>query len=74
MAVNCEACVLKALKSRTKRLCLDNSGLKVFPVAIGRLSFLESLSVKSNDLQTLPGEVTNLRQVHDYMGITVLFS
>ena len=63
MAANCEACVLKALKSRTKKLSLDNSKLKTIPVSVGRLDFLETLSVKNNDLCTLPEVVGNLKQV-----------
>lgn len=63
MAGNCEACVLKALKSRTKKLSLDNNGLKTLSVSVGRLGFLETLSAKNNDLLFLPEEIANLRQV-----------
>ena len=55
--------VLRALKSRTKTLCFDQSSLKELPAAIGRLNFLQSLSAKSNCLHTLPGETANLKQV-----------
>ncbi len=63
MAGNCEACVLKALKSRTKKLSLDNNALKTLSVSVGRLGFLETLSAKNNDLLSLPEEIANLRQV-----------
>lgn len=63
MAGNCEACVLKALKSRTKKLSLDNKGIRTFPLSVGRLDFLETLSAKNNDLFTLPEEVANLKKV-----------
>ena len=52
-----EGSVLKALKSKTKSLTLDNRQLKELPVSIGRLAFLQSLSAKNNDLQTLPEEI-----------------
>lgn len=37
--------------------------MKTFPLSVGRLDFLETLSAKNNDLFTLPEEVANLKQV-----------
>ena len=55
--------VLKALRSRTKSLSLDNSQLQVLSPTIGRLEFLVSLSAKNNQLQTLPAETASLKRV-----------
>ena len=59
----CEQRVLKALKSRTQSLSLNNSNLQALPVAIGRLDFLISLSAKNNGLQSLPSQIENLTSV-----------
>lgn len=63
MASTGEGYVLKALKSRTKQLCVDNCRLKMVPSGIGKLFFLERLSAKANDLETLPKELSNLTEV-----------
>lgn len=55
-----EACVVKALRSRTKSLSLDNSQLRNLPASLGRLGFLTSLSAKNNSLGALPQEVALL--------------
>ena len=55
--------VLKALRSRTKSLSLDNSQLQVLSPTIGRLEFLVSFSAKNNQLQTLPAETASLKRV-----------
>ena len=54
--------VLKALRSRTKSLSLDNH-VKVLPPSVGKLDFLLSLSVKNNRLQSLPPEIAALKSV-----------
>ena len=63
MSRTCEARVLKALKSHTHSLSLDNSKLQIIPAAIGRLDFLIFLSAKNNSLRTLPKEIANLSSV-----------
>lgn len=55
--------VLKALRSRTKSLSLDNSQLQVLSPTIGRLEFLVCVSAKNNQLQTLPTETALLKLV-----------
>ena len=55
--------VLKALRSRPRSLSLDNAGLTALPPAMQQLDFLESLSAKNNQLQTLPPEIAKLKRV-----------
>lgn len=55
-----DACVLKALKSRTRSLNLDNGQLRTITPTIGRLEFLVSFSAKNNQLQTLPTDFAAL--------------
>ena len=59
--------VLKALRSRTKTLSLDNSHIKNFPPSLGQLDCLTSLTAKSNELQTLPDEIARLDKVKSVM-------
>ena len=60
-----EAYVLKALRSRTRSLSLDNSQIKRLPASLGRLGFLTSLSAKNNSLEALPPEVVVLTGVSE---------
>ena len=62
----CEHRVLKALKSHTRTLSLDNSNLQALPPALGRLTFLTSLSAKNNALRTLPQQITSLSAVRPH--------
>lgn len=55
--------VLKALRSRTRSLQLDNSELQALPPEVGQLDFLSALSAKNNQLQTLPPEIARLKKV-----------
>ena len=64
-----ETCVLKALRSRTKSLSLDNSQLKSLPASLGRLVFLTSLSAKNNSLGALPQEAALLTGVSLYSAV-----
>ncbi len=58
-----EAWVLKALRSRTKSLNLDNSQIRELSPSLGQLDFLTSLSAKSNELRSLPNELGQLKRV-----------
>ena len=55
--------ILKALRSKTKSLTLDNSNIQSLPATIGQLTFLESLSLQNNFLQSLPVEIVHLTAV-----------
>ena len=58
-----EGAILKALRSKTRSLSLDNSNLETLPGSIGKLHFLQSLSVKNNSLKSLPLRFVNLKSV-----------
>lgn len=55
--------IVKALRSQTKTLTLDNCGLEVLPSSIGRLCFLHTLSAKNNLLKSLPVGFIHLTSV-----------
>ena len=58
-----EGTIIKALRSQTKSLSLDNKNLDVLPGVIGKLHFLHTLSVKNNSLKSLPIGITHLTSV-----------
>ena len=58
-----EGAIVKALRSQTRSLSLDNSNLEVLPAGIGKLHFLLNLSAKKNSLQSLPLGLVNLKSV-----------
>ena len=64
-AVMSEQRVLKALKSHTKTLSLDNCRLQALPAALGRLNFITTFSAKNNALKSLPSQISALIAVSD---------
>ena len=72
MGSGVEGAILKALRSQTKSLTLDNSGLQVLPDSISKLHFLHTLSAKNNSLKSLPLGFVNLKSVRCpcYNGLT----
>ena len=58
-----EGIIVKALRSQTKSLALDNSNLEVLPATISKLHFLQTLSAKNNSLKSLPAGIVHLTSV-----------
>lgn len=71
----CEQRVIKALQSQTRTLSLNNSNLQALPAALGRLTFLTSLSAKNNALRTLPEQIALLSSVRPpYTSPTMIYN
>ena len=57
--------IVKALRSQTKSLSLDNSNIDVLPATISKLHFLQTLSAKNNSLKSLPVGIVRLTSVRN---------
>ena len=58
-----DGAILKAVRSKSRNLTLDNSSLQSIPASISQLHYLESLSLRNNLLQSLPLYITRLKSV-----------
>ena len=55
--------ISEASRSRTKHLDLSRLRLTQLPPSVGSLAGLETLSLEYNYLETLPDEITHLKQL-----------
>ena len=64
--------LVSALKRKPLSLTLSNKGLTYLPEGIGRITSVKTLDLKNNDLKDLPESFSNLKEVNQFVKISLI--